>query len=546
MASRLMKVSKKGTDIWTLEEKIGQLFFPAAFINADDVHIKTIEDLITTYNIGGLTFFHSPEMAATNYEKRKNISKNERSHERLEELIQHYQSISSHPLLISIDAEWGLAMRVENTEQYPYSLTLGSISDPYQVFEVGEAIGKDLRKTGIHLNLAPVVDVNDNPANPVIGYRSFGQDKKKVAEMACAFYRGMKSVGILGCAKHFPGHGNTSVDSHLSLPVISKTLKELQAQELYPFEKIIETGVDVVMPGHLAVPSLTGSSHEPASLSKTIVTELLKKQMGFEGAVITDALNMHAVSKMFELPGQLEVAALEAGNDMLSFSKNIPAAIELIGKEISAERIDSSFSQIEKLKVKARLIENTDEAEVLEPLSKKEASQLRERIAIRAITETKKGEPLTQSGLDKVACLIMNKKNDLSVFAQNVSRLRTMPIYEMISYSEQRANEMTASLSQYDTIAVGLYVPNIKPQEHFGLDQISLKWLADLAKNKKIHLVVFGNPYAMEFIDTTYTKRSLLAYQDLAEFEKKAAEILFGLLPTTGSLPVTLSKHGKL
>lgn len=537
-----MKVSNSISDRLTFAEKIGQLFIPAAFINADDAHVRYIENLITEYHIGGLTFFHSPEMAATNYEKKNNIPKNDKSHERLKELIMHYQSISKYPMLMSIDAEWGLAMRVENTEQYPYSLTLGALADPYQAFEVGEAIGRDLKATGIHLNLAPVVDVNDNPDNPVIGYRSFGENKNKVADMACAFYRGMKSVGVLGCAKHFPGHGNTSVDSHLSLPVISKAIEQLMEQELYPFEKIIETQVDVVMPGHLAVPALTGASHEPASLSKAIVTNLLKQQLGFKGAVMSDALNMHAVSKIFELPGQLEVAAVEAGNDLLSFSQHIPAAVELIGKKIDVERIDQSFAQIENLKVKAGLYENTMATAPGEPLSKKEVVQLKERIAEGAITEIRQGAAFTKSGLDKVACLAMNKKAELSVFAQGISHLRTMPIYDILSYSPQRVNEMTASLAQYDTLIVGLYIPNIKPKDNFGLDPAAVIWLNDMLERKKTHLVVFGSPYVLESIDTLSAQRALLAYQDMAEFERKAAEIVFGLSSPTGVLPVTINK----
>ena len=243
----------------TLKEKVGQLFFPAAFINDSDENILELEKLIKNHNIGGLTFFHSRLSAATNYEGKKNIIRNDNSATRLKELIIHYQSISKYPLLISIDAEWGLAMRVEKTPQYPYAITLGALdeADDELVFNVGQNSAKDLKKLGINYNLAPVIDINDNPKNPVIGYRSFGDNKVKVTKKALAFYNGMQQENVIGCLKHFPGHGNTAVDSHLGLPVIDKSLAELHEQELYPFKEAIKQGIDSIMIGHLAVPALT-------------------------------------------------------------------------------------------------------------------------------------------------------------------------------------------------------------------------------------------------------------------------------------------------
>ena len=211
----------------TLQQKVGQFFFPAVFINDTEENIQETERLIREYNIGGLTFFHSRASAATNYEGNKKIIFNDDSYQQLKERIERFQKCATTPLLISIDAEWGLAMRVEKTPQYPYAITLGALpeSESHLVYEVGKQIGLDLKSVGIQYNLSPLADVNNNPNNPVIGYRSFGEDKEKVAHFALEYLRGMSDVGVLGCLKHFPGHGNTNVDSHLGLPLLKETLE---------------------------------------------------------------------------------------------------------------------------------------------------------------------------------------------------------------------------------------------------------------------------------------------------------------------------------
>jgi len=208
-------------------EKVGQLFMPAAFINDTEEEIVKLEKTIQEHYIGGLCFFHSRASAATNFESKKVVTDNAESFETLKELIKRYQRISKYPLLISIDAEWGLAMRIENTPQYPYAITLGAIQDNSDlIYEVGKNIAKDCKAAGIHWNLAPVVDINNNPENPVIGYRSFGEDRIAVANKALAYIQGAKSEGVLTSIKHFPGHGDTATDSHLGLPLIDKSKEE--------------------------------------------------------------------------------------------------------------------------------------------------------------------------------------------------------------------------------------------------------------------------------------------------------------------------------
>ena len=283
---------------------------------------------------------------------------NDNSYERLKELVVRFQKCATTPLLMSIDAEWGLAMRVEKTPQYPYAITLGALPERYKelVYEVGKQIGLDLKSAGIHYNLAPLADINNNPNNPVIGYRSFGQNKEKVAHFANEYLRGMNDVGVLGCLKHFPGHGNTSVDSHLGLPVLEETLEELMENELFPFIKGIENNVDSIMIGHLAVPALNDGKNTSATLSKPMIEDLLRKQLGYDGLVISDALNMHSVSKLYETKGQLEWEAFNAGNDVLCFAENVAEGIQEILKNATPERIEASFNRLWKCKQKAGII----------------------------------------------------------------------------------------------------------------------------------------------------------------------------------------------
>ncbi|HAT79994.1 MAG TPA: glycoside hydrolase, partial [Flavobacterium sp.] len=343
----------------TLEQKIGQFFFPAVFINDIEENIQEIERLIKDHNIGGLTFFHSRASAATNYESKSAIEHNDNSFERLKELITRFQKCATTPLLMSIDAEWGLAMRVENTPQYPYAISLGALPERYEylAFEVGKRTGLDLKAAGIHYNLAPLADINSNSNNPVIGYRSFGQDKVRVSNFALEYLKGLTEVGILGCLKHFPGHGNTSVDSHLGLPILEETLEELMQNELVPFIKGIQNNVDSIMIGHLAVPALNDGKNTSATLSKNVIENLLRKQLGFDGLVISDALNMHSVSKLYDKKGQLEWEAFNAGNDILCFAENVAEGIQEILKNASAERVEESFNRLMKYKQKAGILE---------------------------------------------------------------------------------------------------------------------------------------------------------------------------------------------
>ena len=514
----------------TLREKVGQLFFPAAFINDSDENIEALEKLIKTHNIGGLTFFHSRLSAATNYEGKKNVIRNDNSASRLKELIIHYQSIAKYPLLISIDAEWGLAMRVEKTPQYPYAITLGAIKNDADdlIYEVGKRTAIDLKKIGIHYNLAPVIDINDNPKNPVIGYRSFGDDRIKVTQNALSYYNGMQEIGVLGCLKHFPGHGNTSVDSHLGLPVIDKTLQELHEQELFPFKEAIKQGIDSIMVGHLAVPALTDGKIVSATLSYQIIQDLLRKELGFKGAIISDALNMHSVSKLYPEKGVLEWKAFEAGNDILCFSENVAEGIENILKKGNKEQIEASFERLLQLKVKAKLFEN--QSLVLSENLQFEfeiTDNLNQKIANKAVSIFKNESNLIPLDKNKKTAVLSIYKDTTSVFCKTILNELNSVFIDIPNTEKFNLEVIISQLQEFETVVVALFVPSIKPANQFEIDESVLKLLDNLFLNPNVILCHFGNPYAIATLPNSEKLKSILiSYQHFDEFQIATAKLL--------------------
>ena len=262
----------------TLEERVGQLFMVSVASNQGKSATDRVKNLVKEQGLGGVIFsVGGPVQQA--------------------ELTNAYQSVAKVPLLIGSDAEWGMAMRLDSTYAFPWNMTLGAIQDSTLVEKVGYQIGKHAKRVGVHINFAPDLDVNNNPQNPIIGNRSFGEDPKNVAQKGRAFVRGMERAGVLTSGKHFPGHGDTATDSHKSLPIITSSVERLDTLELYPFKKTMEAGLSSIMVAHLDVPALESREGHPSTLSKAIVTDVLQKRMGFEGLVITDALNMKAVSQ---------------------------------------------------------------------------------------------------------------------------------------------------------------------------------------------------------------------------------------------------------
>lgn len=529
----------------TLEQKIGQFFFPAVFINDTEENIQEIERLIKEHNIGGLTFFHSRASAATNYETKKKVTFNDNSFERLKELIVRFQKCATTPLLMSIDAEWGLAMRVEKTPQYPYAITLGALPSRAKklVYEVGKQIGLDLKSAGIYYNLAPLADINNNPNNPVIGYRSFGQNKEKVARFALEYLRGMNDVGVLGCLKHFPGHGNTSVDSHLGLPVLEETLEQLLENELVPFIKGIANNVDSIMIGHLAVPALNSGKNTSATLSKSVIENLLRKQLGYDGLVISDALNMHSISKLYDTKGQLEWEAFNAGNDVLCFAENVAEGIQEILKNAKPERIEASFDRLWKLKQKAGILsENTAPHGSFDFEA---TSVLNRKIADNCITKIKDNNNsvtvFDAKNRDQLAKLSLYK-NKGNVFFKTLSTSLPSPEFAIEMGNNLEIYELEKNMVNFDTVIISLFVPKAKPLNNFDIEDSILEFLGNLFAAKKCVLYVFGNPYALQLIpNLEQTLGIVQVYQDFTEFQESAANQLLENTECKGTLPVIVN-----
>jgi len=508
----------------TLKQKVGQLFMPAVFINDTEEEVQQMEKLIKENHIGSICFFHSRASAATNFEGKKKVLHNEKSYNRLLELITRYQKAATIPLLVAIDAEWGLAMRIENTPQYPYAITLGALKDDHDlIYSVGEAIGNDCSQAGIHWNLAPVVDINNNPENPVIGYRSFGDDGKMVLSKAEAFLKGMAKSGTLNSIKHFPGHGDTATDSHLGLPVIDKSIEELMENELFPFKKMIETGVDSVMVGHLLLPQL--DSENPSTTSSKIVTELLRKQLGFNGVVISDALNMHAVSKKFPHKGALEKAAFTAGMDVLCFSENVVEGIDEILATASEEQIQESFERVWALKRKVFSSKSQSNDSQL-----KVNSKLNRKIAGQSITE-----------LYGDASIVKRiKSSDFLNVSVNSGKENT--------FSEQIASNFGAKMVDLDTAmaatnqsyVLGIFPPAVKPKDRFGFDDRTLSMIHKLVEKKNTLIYLFGNPYVLDILKLKSDSNVVLVYQDFPEFQEVAFEHFSGTIEAKGKLPIQL------
>ncbi len=491
-------------------QKIAQSFSPAAFIHDSEENYQEIEKLILEEEIGGLTFFHSRHSAAANFEKRAEVLDVSGTFEKLIGLINRYQTLSKIPLLISIDGEYGLAMRIEKTPQYPFAITLGALKTDAEkwVEEVGFRMGMDMKRSGIHLNLAPCADVNTNPDNPVIGYRSFGNQTEEVAKLAFAAYSGMKKAGIGACLKHFPGHGDTATDSHLGLPILNKTKAQLEAEELLPFQYGIDHGVEMIMVGHLAVPALTGGEIIPASISRELITDLLKGEMGFEGLVISDALNMKAVANLYPEPGELEWQAFHAGNDILCFSDHVKKGIQKISDKASDTEIENAFQKIMALKARLGVMEF-------------------KKLEVPAFDWASHSE--FQRALAENYVQIHSGKLDRD-------ELKTLAEKGVLGYREFFAGEkslfqsllsLPAAVSEdAEKQILALFVPSHKPLNQFGMDQVTLDEIKDLAKKKPSILVHFGNPLALKHLgDLEVFEAVVCGYQSFEEVQRMVAKL---------------------
>lgn len=517
----------------SLDEKIGQLFMVAAYSNKDKSHQLSIDSLIEHYHIGGLIFFQGSPTKQV-------------------EMTNHFQSKSKIPLMIGIDGEWGLAMRLDSTIKYPKQMTLGAIENNELIYQMGEQVAEQCQRMGIHINFAPVADINNNPDNPVINYRSFGENREKVTLKSLTYMNGMQDSKLLTSGKHFPGHGDTDSDSHKTLPLINHDLERLDTVEFVPFKHMIDSGLTSMMVAHLYIPSLDDTPNRASTLSKKIVTDLLKTDLGFQGLIFTDALNMRGVSAYFD-SGQLEVAALEAGNDVLLFPENVPAAVKaineaVVNKDLSVKDIDAHCKKILQAKywVGLNKKESISTKKLVADLNKKEASFLNQQLFESALTVIKNDNdilPIRHLSEKTIATVNVgiNAENTFSTMVDRYCNVSMFDIPREVSFEE--ANSTVEALKDFNTVIISTFDMSQRPYQNFGFTKETNDFINLLAMDstKTIILNVMGNPYCLEKIDCTDNVDAILInYEEREETEFLSAQLIFGGIHAQGVLPVSI------
>jgi beta-N-acetylhexosaminidase len=512
----------------TEDERIGQLFMVDVWSMRDSVHFKQVETLVRDYKVGGLIFFKGyPYRQAT--------------------LTNWYQSKARLPLLIGIDGEWGLSMRLDSTPVYPRQMALGASANTDLMYEMGLSVGAQCKRMGIHFNFAPDVDVNNNANNPVINDRSFGENKYTVAKMGIAYAKGLQDMHVMASAKHFPGHGDTETDSHYGLPVIKADRKRLDSLELYPFKKLIDANVMSVMVAHLNVPALD-TSNTPTSLSKKVITDLLRNEMGFEGIIITDALNMKGVADLYP-PGEVAARALLAGNDILLFVEDVPASLAMIKEHLcdsslSWEQVERSCKRVLLAKYWAGLnkYEPIELTNLTQDLNTGDAPKMIKKAIQNNIVVAKNADaiiPIKNPELYKIAVVAVGVQQ-LTAF-QEASMNYIRADYYSIDKGDQTLtfDSLYQALEKYNLVIVSLHGTSRFVSRKLGLlpNQISFVNRV-INSNRKVVLMCNGNPYILNSFQNA--KNVVISYEDLELNNQLAAQVLYGGIDAKGKMPVSV------
>ncbi len=514
----------------TPQERLAQLFMVAAYSNKNMKHVQEIKELITTYKIGGLIWMQGGPV-------------------RQGKLANYYQSIVKTPLLFSIDGEWGLAMRLDSTPRYPKQMTLGAIQNDSLIYEMGRQVGKECKRIGLHVNFAPVADVNNNPLNPVIGMRSFGENKYKVAQKAYMYMQGMQDEHIMANGKHFPGHGDTDSDSHKTLPLINQTKERLDSLELYPFQYLFDRGLGSIMVAHLYIPILDTTKNLASTLSPKVVTDLLKTKMGFKGLIFTDALGMQGVAKYYA-PGVVDLKALLAGNDVLLFSGDVPKAIIEINKaivdgKIKQEEIDARCKKILQAKFWCGL--NTKPEVVTRNLYKelntKESTALNDKLAEASITLLKNDLnflPLKRSDSMKIVEVSIGIEEENSLYKTLKNYMYAEHVGLKHDAKLQDVSNAFTKIKRADVVILQINKATLKAENNYGVGSQTLRLIDSISKLKPTVLILLTNPYLLNKIENVSNFKSvILAYEYMPSLLKASANAILGMGKVNGRLPVT-------
>ncbi|GAA4804724.1 hypothetical protein GCM10023231_37320 [Olivibacter ginsenosidimutans] len=517
------------------QEKIGQLFMVRAHTNLGKRYIDSVGQVIAREKLGGVVFFQGGPRghAAT---------------------INSYQELAKVPLLIALDGEWGLGMRMSDSAvSYPYQMTLGAIRDERLIYNMGREVAKDFKRLGLNINFAPVVDINNNPRNPVINYRSFGENKENVTRLGAAYMHGMMDEKILITLKHFPGHGDTDVDSHKDLPQLNFTREHLDSVELYPFKALIKEGASGVMVAHMHIPALDKTTHLPSSLSPPVVNGLLKGELGFRGLVFTDAMDMNGVIKYFK-NGEADVRAVLAGNDVLELSQNSSRAIAMITKAVKEKRISQAALDAKVKRIlAAKLWLGLDKFTpvnlngVYRDVNRPQAKQLNQQLADAALTLLHNDSLLRVIDYSKKTAIISIGVTELTEFQKQLEGKFDNALNFVIS-PDAKPNDIakvSVELLRYKQIIVALHDNRRSPQSKINFSGTVRLFINELATMNSI-FCVFTNPYALAGMPGIEACKTLLiGYQNSAELQRAGAKAILKQLRPTGRLPVTINTFFK-
>ena len=505
------------------DEKLGQLFIVALYTNKGEEFINQIRNIVKNEKIGGLILMQDDAAREIN-------------------LVNEFQSQSKVPLMIGMDAEWGVFQRIAKAHKYPWAITLGAIQDKNLITEMSAKIAEDCKRMGINWDFAPVVDVNTNPNNPIIGNRSFGSDVNNVVNSALAYSNGLQDNRILAAIKHFPGHGDTDKDSHLDLPVVPHNLERLEKIEIAPFKALMNKGIGGVMVAHLYVPSLENEKGIPASVSKKIVTGLLKEKLGYKGLIITDALNMGAVANKFKA-GELDAMAFKAGNDLMLFSQDVATGKKLIQKaidngEIQQNRVEESVKKILLTKYYLGLNQynNINPENVNEDLNNASHSVLVQKMYANALTLIKDEKKLLPLDCKETYYYVPLEEAPYETFLNQLN-LGTTVIFK-------NSNEIN-TIPANSKVIVGFHKDNSTAYKPYKISDASKKILSELSKNQNVLVDVFGSPYALKDIDISKVSTVLVSYENNDDAMKATASGLLGQTKISGRLPVLVNDNLK-
>ncbi|MBW8358392.1 MAG: glycoside hydrolase family 3 protein [Weeksellaceae bacterium] len=507
----------------TQDEKLGQLFIVALYTNKGEDYISNVRSLVVNEKLGGLILMQDDA-------------------ERQINLVNEFQSRSKIPLMIGMDAEWGLFQRIAAAHKFPWAMTLGAIQDKNLIAEMSAKIAEDAKRMGVNWDFAPVVDVNTNPSNPIIGNRSFGSDVFNVVNSATAYSNGLQDNNVLAAIKHFPGHGDTNTDSHLDLPVVSHNLQRLNEVELAPFKALMDKGIGGVMVAHLYVPALEKEEGVPASVSKSIVTGLLKEKYGYKGLIITDALNMGAVAKRYK-PGELDALAFKAGNDIMLFSEGVKEGKKLIQEainrnEIPQSRVDESVKKILLTKYYLGLTQYQprDPKNIKYDLNNDSHKKIVQKMYTHALTLLKDDKKLLPLNCKGTHYYVPLEEAPYQTVVDQLNLHTTVII--------KKPSEIS-TIPPNSKVIVGFHKDNSTAYKPYKISAESRKIVADLAKNQQVILTVFGSAYALQDVDISKVSTVLVAYENNEDSMTATAKALVGKTRISGRLPVLVNDNLK-